>query len=46
MINNNEKRTSTVLEGLIAKIVGAEWFRFELSRDYEKNIERWLGLET
>ena len=26
-------------------MVGAEWFRYELSKDYEKILEKWMGLD-
>jgi hypothetical protein len=34
------------MQGLIGKIVAAEWFRVELERDYEKILEKWMALET
>jgi hypothetical protein len=46
VVSNNEEKTTAVATKLIARIVGAEWFRCELQRDYEKILEKWLGLES
>jgi hypothetical protein len=36
VVNNNEEKAGKVMGVLLGRIVGAEWFRYELSRDYEK----------
>ena len=34
-----------MLESFIDKIVGSEWFRQDLTKDYEKILDKWVGME-
>lgn len=45
VINNNNAKTQKVLNNLIIKIVETDWFRYDLSKDYEKILDKWMSLE-
>ena len=44
MVNNNREKAEKVLKLLIERIVETEWFRYDLSKDYEKILDKWMGL--